>query len=112
MKRILSSFQKNKKIYLTVGAVCIFAEILFGRGSNSLLLLILLLYWMFLGVVYRLDEKYFFAFAIFFLILSVIPFLLGNYTLAEGISVWEFLFLILGLCQWVFLGLPFFKRRK
>ncbi len=112
MKKAFNIFWKNKNSPFALGLIGIFGEIFLSPSSNSILLLVLLLYWLFLGIRTKLDEKYFFGLAMVFLILSVIPFLFGNFTLSERLSVWEFLFLILGLSQWFIFDIIVPKIKK
>lgn len=112
MQRLIQIFTKNNKKPFIVGIIGIFVNIIFFQSINSIMLLPFLLYWILLGIFYKLDEKYFFGLALFFLILSVFPFLQGDFVLAEKFSVWEFLFLILGLWQWLLLEIPFFNPKK
>lgn len=112
MKRLRDIFKKSKTFFFTIGIIGLFLNIILFQSINSIMLLPFIFYWIFLGIRYKLDEKYFFGIAIFFLILSVPPLLFGNLELSEKFSVWEFLFLVLGLWQWVFLQMTFFHKKK
>lgn len=98
-KQLKKGLIKFKLLLLLLGGAALFGQLLFFQSTDSLLLIFISLFWFILGLLYRFDEKYFFALAIVFLVLTVPPFLLGNYTLAEKFSVWQFLFLTLGLWQ-------------
>lgn len=100
MKGLRDIFKKGKVFFFAIGIIGLFLNIILFQSINSIMLLPFIFYWIFLGIRYKLDERYFFGIALFFLVLSVPPFLLGHMTLAERLSVWEFLFLILGLWQW------------
>lgn len=102
----------NKKILFGIGVIGLVLHVIFFQSINSLMILPFLFYWMFLGIIYKLNEKYFFGIALVFLTLSLPPFLLGNLDLAEKLSVWEYLFLVLGLTQWLFFDLLFKSRKK
>lgn len=104
--------KKKKRIFVTMGIIAVFIDIFLFPSTQSLLLLIISLYWISLSVVYKLHEKFFFGIALVFLVLTVPPFVIEHFTLAERISVWMYLFLILGLIQWMILEivLPKFKR--
>lgn len=112
MKNISVFLNKNKIPVLASGIIALFLHVIFFQSINSLMILPFLFSWIIIGIIYKLDEKYFFGIAIFFLVLSVPPLLLGKIFLSERLSVWEFLFLILGLWQWVFLQIPFFNKKK
>lgn len=97
----MSKFLKKKKIlFLSVGIIALFLHVIFFQSVNSVMILPFLLYWIVIGIFYKLNEKYFFGIALVFLVLSVPPFLTGHMVLAERLSVWEYLFLVLGLWQW------------
>lgn len=112
MQRLIQIFTKNKNKPFIIGIVGIFVNILLFQSINSIMLIPFLFYWIFLGIFYRLDEKYFFKLALFFLVLSIFPLIQKDLVLAEKFSVWEYLFLILGLWQWVFLQMTFFHKKK
>lgn len=103
---------KNKIPVLCAGIIALFLHVIFFQSINSLMILPFLFCWIIIGIFYKLDEKYFFGIAIFFLVLSVPPFLLGHIVLAERLSVWEFLFLILGLWQWFVFDIILPKIKK
>lgn len=100
MKNRLAFLKKNKILALGVGIIALFLHVILFQSINSLMILPFLFYWIIIGILYKLDERYFFGIALFFLVLSVPPFLLRHMVIAERLSVWEFLFLILGLWQW------------
>lgn len=100
MKNISKYLKKNKIRVIFVGIIAVFLHVIYFQSVNSLMILPFLFYWIAIGILCKLDERYFFGIALFFLVLSVPPFLLGHIELAERFSVWEFLFLILGLWQW------------
>lgn len=100
MKRLRDIFKKSKAFFFTIGIIGLFLNIILFQSINSIMLLPVILYWIFLGIRYKLDERYFFGIALLFLVLSVPPFLTGHMVIAERLSVWEYLFLILGLWQW------------
>lgn len=112
MKNVPKFLNKNRTLLLFLGIVALFIHVALFQSINSFMILPFLLYWIIIGIFYKLDEKYFFGIAIFFLVLSVPPLLFGNLELSEKFSVWEFLFLILGLWQWVFLQMTFFHKKK
>ena len=112
MKNKIKYLKKNKNLFLCIGMVALFLHVIFFQSINSLMILPFLFYWIFIGILYKLEEKYFFGIAIFFLVLSVPPFLLGHIVLAERLSVWEFLFLILGLWQWFVFDIILPKIKK
>jgi len=109
----MSKFLSKYKIQVfCVGVIALLFHVIFFQSINSIVLLPFLFYWIFLGIVYKISEKYFFGLALIFLVLSVPPFLFGNMELAERLSVWEFLFLILGLWQWFLFDVLINIRRK
>lgn len=112
MKRIGDVFRKHKRVFFAIGIIGLFVHIILFESINSTMLVPFLIYWMFLGIVYKLNEKYFFGLALFFLILSVPPFLFGKLVLAERFSVWEYLFLVMGLWQWFLFDVLLAIRRK
>lgn len=113
MKEIVNKIKKHKGKAIFLGILGLFLHVLFFQSINSIMILPFLCYWLLLGIILKFSEKYFFSIAIFFLVLSVPPFLLGNVDLAERLSVWEFLFLVLGLWQFfLFSVLSQIKRKK
>ena len=101
--------KKYELVLFILGIIGVSINIILIPSTNSQVLLMIIAYWMLLGIIYKTTEKFFFILALICLILSTIPFLLGNMLLAERFSVWEFLFIILGLWQWFFLQL---KRKN
>jgi len=112
MKNLSNFIKKNKIQFLSIGIVALFLHVIFFQSINSLMILPILFYWIVIGILCKLDERYFFGIALLFLVLSVPPFLLGHMVLAERLSVWEFLFLILGLWQWFLFDILLNIRRK
>ena len=112
MKNMSKFLKKNKILVLSVGMIALFLHVIFFQSINSIMILPFLFYWIVIGIFYKLDERYFFGIAIFFLVLSIPPFLLGHIVLAERLSVWEFLFLILGLWQWFIFDIILPKIKK
>lgn len=112
MKKILEIIKKNEKIFIAIGCLGLLLHLWFFQSINSIMLVPFMLYWLFLGFFYKLNEKYFFGIALFFLVLTVPFFLLGQFALAEKMSVWEFLFLIMGLLVWGIRELPLPRRKK
>lgn len=112
MQNTLKFLKKHKVLSICLGIGALFLHVIFLQSINSLMILPFLFYWIAIGIIYTLNEKYFFSVAILFLILSVPPFLLGNMELAERLSVWEFLFLILGLWQWFVFDIVVPKIKK
>lgn len=111
--KIISVFPHIDRNYLfAIGVIGLIVHIAFFQSINSIMLLPFLFYWFLLGAIYRLNDKYFFGIALLFLILSIPPFLLGYKELAERLSVWEFLFLILGLWQWFIFEIVIPKIKK
>lgn len=88
-----------------LGIFGVIINIIFFQSINSPVLAILMIYWLTAGAVYKINEKFFFTLALICLILTVPPFLLNSMVLAERFSVWEFLFIILALWQWLYLEL-------
>lgn len=103
---------ENRNILLVIGIIGLFLHVIYFQSVNSLMILPFLFYWIVIGILYKLNERYFFGIALFFLVLSVPPFLLGHMVLAERLSVWEFLFLILGLWQWFLFDVILNIRKK
>src|SRR3989344_3807798 len=112
MKNLSNFIKKNKIQFLSIGIVALFLHVIFFQSINSLMILPILFYWIVIGILCKLDERYFFGIALLFLVLSVPPFLLGHMVLAERLSVWEFLFLILGLWQWFLFDIILPKIKK
>lgn len=112
MKVISSYLKRHKTKAIGIGALGLLLHVIFFQSINSIMILPFLFYWMLLGIVFRFSEKYFFGIALFFLIISVPPFLFGNVELAERLSVWEFLFLILGFWQFFLFDILATYRKK
>lgn len=112
MKNMSIFLNKYKIPVLCAGIIALFLHVIFFQSINSLMILPFLFSWIIIGIFYKLDEKYFFGIAILFLVLSVPPLLLGNTIIAERLSVWEFLFLILGLWQWFIFDIVLPKIKK
>ncbi len=102
----------NKKILFGIGVIGLILHVIYFQSVNSLMILPFFFYWIVIGILYKLDERYFFGIALFFLVLSVPPFLLGHMVLAERLSVWEYLFLVLGLWQWFLFDVLLNIRKK
>lgn len=109
MNKIKQIFRKNKLLFISLGIAIVLINILFFPSTDSQVLIAIIFYWLAMGFIYQFNEKFFFALAMVFLVLTPVPFLSGNMLLAERFSVWEFLFIILGLWQWFFLQL---KRKN
>lgn len=112
MKNLSIFFHHNTILLFAIGIVGLVVHIIFFQSINSVLLLPFLFYWLLLGVIYKFSEKCFFIIALVFLIASVVPFLLGNLELAEKLSVWQYLFVILGLIQWLLYDVIFPKHKS
>lgn len=97
--------KKYQKLGISLGIIGTVFNILFFQSTNSLALLFFLAYWLIIGAVYQISEKFFFTLALICLVLTVPPFLLNHLVLAERFSVWEFLFIMLALWQWLYLEL-------
>lgn len=105
MKKIKFFFKKHQRWAFLLGIFGVMLNIVFFQSTNSPVLAILMFYWLITGAVYQISENFFFILALSCLVLTVPPFLLKHMVLAERFSVWEFLFLILALCQWFYLEL-------
>lgn len=112
MKKIKTLFDRKTRLlakyqwflfFIGIGWTII--NLVFSPSTNSLALLKVMVYWIILGLYYRINEKFFFVLAIICLILTVPPLLLGNLMWAERFSVWEFLFIAIALWQWLYLEL-------
>ncbi len=112
MKKSKQIIKKGKKIFIFAGVLGLVLHIILFQSINSLFILPILFYWFFLGVVYRFHEKVFFSIALFFLVLTPFAFLLNQFSLAEKFSVWEILFLLLGLTKWLLFDILFKKRKN
>lgn len=113
MKKIETLLEKYQWFLFSLGIGWTIINLIFFSSTNSLALLVIIIYWLTLGVIYRISEKFFFVLAIVCLILTVPPFLLKKLMWAERFSVWEFLFLCLGLWQFFYLELKEkFSRKK
>ena len=112
MKNLLEFTEKNNKILFGIGILILIVHIVLFQSINSVFLAPPILYWILLGIIYRLNEKYFFGIALCFLIFSVPPLLIGKLDLAEKFSVWEYLFLVLGLFQWFIFDIFLPMRKK
>ena len=112
MRKIKQSFSASKiflkkyqKWGISLGIIGTVFNILFFQSTNSVVLLFFLAYWLIIGVIYKISEKFFFTLALICLVLTVPPFLLNHMVLAERFSVWEFLFIVLALWQYLYLEL-------
>lgn len=105
IKQIKLFLKNRRRLSLILGILAVIVNIIFFQSTYSLALLLILAYWVIVGVFTRIDEKFFFKLALIFLVLAVPPFLLKQISVAERFSVWEFLFLILGLWQYFYLEL-------
>ncbi|SRR5258708_3699104 len=112
MKNIAKFLNKKKLQVYCVGIVALFLHVLFFQSVNSLMILPFLFYWIVIGILCKIDERFFFGIALVFLTLSVPPFLQGNLDLAEKLSIWEYLFLVLGVTQWLLFDVLFPNARK
>ncbi|CAN5194789.1 hypothetical protein BH11PAT1_BH11PAT1_0100 [soil metagenome] len=112
MKKIRDVLKNNKKYLIGIGVLGLLFHIYYFQSINSVMILPVFFYWMFLGITYRFSEKYFFGIALIFLLFVPIFFLQNNFSLAEKLSVWEFIFLILGLTQWILFDVIFYKTKK
>lgn len=105
MRKIKLFVKKYQRLAIFLGISGVILNIIFFQSTNSPVLAILMFYWLITGAVYQINEKFFFILALICLVLTVPPFLLNDLVLAERFSVWEFLFLILALWQWLYLEL-------
>lgn len=105
MKKISFFLKKYQRLAIFLGILGVIVNIIFFQSTDSRVLIVFIIYWLIIGAIYNMSEKFFFALALICLVLTVPTFLLNGLVLAERFSVWEFLFIVLALCQWLYLEL-------
>lgn len=96
----ISIFVKKYIIFFVcLGVAGIVVSLKISQGVSTPLLLLLFFYWALLGILLLFTEKIFFGVSLVFLILSTFPYLSNNFVLAQKLSVWMYMFLLLGLTQ-------------
>ncbi len=103
LKMIKEKFGQYRLLFISLGLGGVIINLSFYPSVDSQTLLVLLFYWIFLGAIYKISEKFFFFLALLCLILTVPFFLFKKMIFAERFSVWEFLFICLGLWQYFYL---------
>lgn len=102
-KMIKEKLGQYRLLVISLGLGGVIVNLSFYPSVDSQALLILIFYWILIGIIYKTSEKFFFFLALLCLILTVPFFLFKNMIFAERFSVWEFLFICLGLWQYFYL---------
>ena len=105
MKKMKQFLEKHQRLAIFLGIFGVIINIAFFQSINSPVLVLLMIYWVIIAAVYKIGEKFFFILALICLVLTVPPFLLNHMVLAERFSIWEFLFIVLALWQYLYLEL-------
>jgi len=103
---------KSKLMVLFTGGIINLVIVLYYNTPPDVILLLIIIFWLIVGKLYALKDQLFIILAICFLILTPFPLFFDNQPLANRFAIWQFIYIIIAIGNWIFSELPLLSIKK